>query len=655
MSPAAAAPTLRPYQEQGVAFLTARKRAILGDEMGLGKTPQALVALSRLFASRPACPSGATRKALIVAPAATLPGLAREVLRWTGLTATVLDAAGKVAVPQADGITLIAWTSLAKRSADLLVGTPYLAVVMDESHKIKNPKAAVTAAALGKWKKVDGAWMRSPSIATHCEYLWAMTGTPIPNRPIEMQPLLHLGLGQRWASYAAFGNAYCKQANRFAPQGFDYLGARNLGSLGQELAPIMLRRTADMVPGELPALTVQTVPLDGVKEPKSAKALDAQALAAAVGEGKTLPFEEISKYRAEMGAAKVPVVVSWVEEWLEENEGKALVLFAHHRQVVEDLASALGAAGHETIRAHGDHTPEQRQESVDAFAVGAGRVFIGTIGACGTGLNGLHRRTTVCAFAELPWTPGELTQAIGRVRRFGSANNHAQAFILVGADSLEDHMVQVIAGKVQVAGEALAPVEAQPVPAAAPVAIAEAPAVPATAAEQPAPSPEAPETGWTWAKLRDGSWGVRFGAAGNPIWVGSRVEVSARAGGTKPALLGPRVASGRDWSLWHAEPVKDTNTWLAKRAEWRGLPFDGKPVPAERAEQLAWAHRSCGVLSALDRDGASIKNQEGWNKADGAIGKGLAAHEPAQWRVGTLDLALAILKKYHAQIGTCPP
>ena len=36
---------LRPYQEEGVEFLSGNKSALLGDDMGLGKTVQTIVAL----------------------------------------------------------------------------------------------------------------------------------------------------------------------------------------------------------------------------------------------------------------------------------------------------------------------------------------------------------------------------------------------------------------------------------------------------------------------------------------------------------------------------------------------------------------------------------------------------------------------------------
>ncbi len=54
---------LRPYQVEGISFLTQTDSALLADEMGLGKTVQAAVAL-RILLARKGCD-----RALVVAPA----------------------------------------------------------------------------------------------------------------------------------------------------------------------------------------------------------------------------------------------------------------------------------------------------------------------------------------------------------------------------------------------------------------------------------------------------------------------------------------------------------------------------------------------------------------------------------------------------------
>ena len=62
---------LYPHQIEGIAFLLARRRAILADDMGLGKTRQSVVALTE---SEPVGPY------LVVCPASVKRNWAREIL-----------------------------------------------------------------------------------------------------------------------------------------------------------------------------------------------------------------------------------------------------------------------------------------------------------------------------------------------------------------------------------------------------------------------------------------------------------------------------------------------------------------------------------------------------------------------------------------------
>src|SRR5678815_123603 len=97
-------------------------------------------------------------------------------------------------------------------------------------------------------------------------------------------------------------------------------------------------------------------------------------------------------------------------------------------------------------------------------------------------MNGLHRRTNVCAFAEGEWSPADLDQAEGRIRRIGSVAGDAVAYYLLVADSLEEHIVSLINGKRENIREG--------VDGEATQARAAAPIVPP--APKPAPVPPAP-------------------------------------------------------------------------------------------------------------------------------------------------------------------
>ncbi len=97
-------------------------------------------------------------------------------------------------------------------------------------YRIKNPKAQRTKAAMLAMKKVD--------------HVYALSGTPIPNRPIELWPILH-GLGIYRGGWFDFAARYAKMWS--APWGLDTSGASNLVELKELMKPHVLRRKKENI------------------------------------------------------------------------------------------------------------------------------------------------------------------------------------------------------------------------------------------------------------------------------------------------------------------------------------------------------------------------------------------------------------------------
>jgi SWI/SNF-related matrix-associated actin-dependent regulator 1 of chromatin subfamily A len=93
-------------------------------------------------------------------------------------------------------------------------------------------------------------------------------------------------------------------------------------------------------------------------------------------------FGELSKLRHATALAKVPLVLEHLEAALQESP--KVVVFAHHRDVVERLAEPLGDRA---VTLTGNDTAERRQASVDRFQTDPTcALFIGSITAAGFGL-----------------------------------------------------------------------------------------------------------------------------------------------------------------------------------------------------------------------------------------------------------------------------
>lgn len=435
------APDPRPFQNQGIRWLQGRTNALLADVMGLGKSMQALIAAKRIEAKR----------VLIVAPKSACIGWQREAAKWTSTSLAYLDNK-KVPIPE-EGWVLAPWSQVTIRT-DLLHHR-WDVLVVDEAHLGKSSGMAKrmakrSVAVFGGHAKVRGSWQRTPGLCGRASRRWLLTGTPMPNRPVELYPLLK-ALRVSWAQCkATFGDRYCRRPNQFSLSGFDYEGAKNLDELWKRLhEDIMLRRTPEMVPGQLPEVDRLVVSLVG--DCSGAEALISSEVRRAIeawsGEDALPAFTEMSEYRRELGLVKAQVCARWAEDWLDGNVGERIVLFCHHRSTCEELRSELW--GYNPIVAHGGNAsvPRIRQAKVDAFADGASRVFIGSTGACGTGMNGLHRATSVCAFVEQEWTPGEIEQAIGRVRRIDGVGRQCLVYFLVIGGALEEHIMATLAHK----------------------------------------------------------------------------------------------------------------------------------------------------------------------------------------------------------------
>ena len=106
---------LYPHQVDGVAFLLARRRAILADDMGLGKTRQSIVAMHE------AEPNGPW---LVVCPASVKLNWQREILMALGNAedVVVVDRKTPVPAPGFCGWVVLNYDIVKKHAASCLVG-----------------------------------------------------------------------------------------------------------------------------------------------------------------------------------------------------------------------------------------------------------------------------------------------------------------------------------------------------------------------------------------------------------------------------------------------------------------------------------------------------------------------------------------------------
>jgi SWI/SNF-related matrix-associated actin-dependent regulator 1 of chromatin subfamily A len=421
--------SLFPFQGEGIASALEHNAALLADEMGLGKTVQAIGVIN-------ADPT--ISRVIVVCPASMRIPWSRELEKWLERPLSIgvigVDSASSDKLIKESQILVINYDRLSRHAKELSAITFDLAV-LDECHFAKSLDAQRTKAAL----------------SLQARRRMALSGTPMLNRPIELLPVLSWlsPLGWPLDGWYDYARRYC--GAYFNGFGWDASGASNLAELQERLrSTVMIRRTkAEVLPQLPPKLrqVIELVPSNGM-EPLLVRELEAfERSAPRLRIDKAgIDWDNLSKVRHETALAKAPLVAAFVEDIVSSTNEK-VVIFAHHRDVIAFLAEALGWCC--PVILAGGMSPKEKQASIDRFqTLPAVRIFVGNIQAAGTGIT-LAPASSRCIFAELSWTPAEMTQCEDRLHRIGTKDSvHVQHLVLEG--SLDAMMVKVLIKKQQI-------------------------------------------------------------------------------------------------------------------------------------------------------------------------------------------------------------
>lgn len=202
-----------PFQYHGIAWLFSQSSALLADEMGLGKTMQAISAFRLLFRA------GHIRSVLLVCPKPLITNWQRELGMWAeeiSVVAVEGPSPRRRMIWQMENVPVkIANYELLVRDIEMIGEDDFPAfdlVILDEAQRIKNRESQTNQAAR--------SLVRGRS--------WALTGTPMENRPSEFVSLLE------------FVGAIPDQ------------GTNDIRQLNRLAREFVLRRTKDRVLTDLP-------------------------------------------------------------------------------------------------------------------------------------------------------------------------------------------------------------------------------------------------------------------------------------------------------------------------------------------------------------------------------------------------------------------
>lgn len=417
-----------PYQEEGIAKTLEMKRCINGDEMGLGKTGQAIVSVARANAT----------PCLVICPASLKINWQREVENFTDLRPLILTDSIKSTFPYFIGkmnlfdVVIVNYESLRKyfvvkaekgaKLKDIIfqnVIKQFKSVIIDESHRCKNPATATARFCMG--------------ICAGKEYVNMLTGTPVVNDTMDLATqLCILGRINDFGGYSNFINTYGD--------------GKNLDALNTILhESCYFRRGKKEVLKDLPDLTRSKVIVNLCN--RDEYDLCEQDLRTWLKEYKEMTDAEIKKkmrkealvrfmnLRTLAGKGKVDAAITFLNDTSEQ-----VVVFCEHHDIVDELTNAFPDA----VCVTGRQNAAQKQAAIDAFQAGERRIIICSIKAAGVGLT-LTASSNIL-FVELCWTMADLSQCESRCHRNGQ-KNAVNSWVLIGSHSIDRYLFQLIMDK----------------------------------------------------------------------------------------------------------------------------------------------------------------------------------------------------------------
>lgn len=394
---------LRPYQVEGVKFLTNTSHALLGDDMGLGKTIQAIASLKLKYQNE------GLFRCLIIVPNSLITNWLNEFALWfpnTGIQYLQGDATNRLIQLERSRGFLIATYDQIRIAYENPNRVPlFEVVILDEAQKIKNTNSQTTLAC-NLIKKKEA---------------WLLSGTPLENNQNEI------------LSVFSFMN------RKIIRKGMEPHEIREL------IAPYMLRRLKKEILDELPDLIEQDFYIELSLEQR--KEYDE-----VYGDRKSednlknpLPvinkLKQICNFSTNLKSSKLDRLIDICKE-LDTKEEK-IIVFSQYVKSLEKINDKL--SGENVFMYHGGLDKDEKDAIINNFKTYDGHaILLMSIKAGSVGLN-LQEASTVILF-DRNWNPAIEKQAIARAHRMGR-NEPVHAIKFIVRDSIEERINDLLIEK----------------------------------------------------------------------------------------------------------------------------------------------------------------------------------------------------------------
>jgi SNF2 family DNA or RNA helicase len=443
------------YQLRAASVVLQRMsgRAILADEVGLGKTIEAGIVLSELRLR------GLARHVLVLAPTGLVAQWGEELERKFAIPTVVANRKGwtNSHVPSAgiEDPVVLASLATARRPplSDLLTKVDWDLVVVDEAHRVRNPRTASS-------KLVR---------ALRARFMLLLTATPVENRIDDLYHLVslvrpgHLGtIGDFRRRHGAPSDRRSAAARGTSSEATSSVAA--LGDLRRSMREVMVRHRRSEVSLMLPRRLAETLSV----QPSDAEADLYRQIAERVrgegrqaGAGRSMALRTVLRLAGSSPTAVAPTLgrMGWSD--LAEMAmsvstcakmsalgtlvrrhvlaGEKVIVFTSFRETLAQLLAMVEALELPVAVYHGGLGRRDKDVAISSFEHDVD-VLVSTESA-GEGRN-LQFCHAMINF-DLPWNPMQIEQRLGRIHRIGQTHDVVLTN-LVSRGTIEDHILDVL-------------------------------------------------------------------------------------------------------------------------------------------------------------------------------------------------------------------
>ncbi len=403
-----------PYQYEGIAWLFASHAALLADEMGLGKTMQTITGIRLLLRS------GQVRRILLVCPKPLIPNWQREFRTWAEELPVVTiegNGARRRMLWTMPGIPVLLtnYESMTRDLAEIPDDEQpkFDLLVLDEAQRIKNRDS------------------RTANVARNINRRrsWALTGTPIENRPEELASLFEF-----MEVIPARGAPDLRQLSKLADK---YILRRTKDLVMSDMPP-RIDRDAELPLTDAQQYAYTTAEKEGVVQlNEMGDSISVQHVFELV-----MRLKQITNYDPLTGeSAKLERLVADMEE-IAASGGKA-ILFSQWTKTIDWLEPRL--RDFNPLIYHGGVPTKKREPILAKFKEDPNAHIL--LMSYGTGAVGLNLQFAGYVFLyDRWWNPAIEDQAINRAHRIG-VKNPVIVTRFISVNTIEERIDRVLREK----------------------------------------------------------------------------------------------------------------------------------------------------------------------------------------------------------------